>query len=327
VSRWNIEKVQSVYAAFARGEFPHDDFDEDAEWHTDPLLPRPMTFYGRTEVAAYFERFIGAWQTLGAEAVEFEARPGEQVIATVRMGPPGQSPADELDASVAHLWTLNHGRVTRVRVFGMPEAAREASAEPAPPPPAARPLPDRGWESQREYRGPAREPLAGFVRDLAPAGSVLDLGCGDGQLTVELRARELTAADVSLVALKRARRRLPDATIVLLDPGRRLPFENESFELVLCADTIQEVQDVAQLVADVKRVLVPGGMLALTTPAYGRRTGGAVLRRGFGRVFDPRGPRLRFLSRRSLGELLDLAGFQSIQIGRRDGQLLATARR
>jgi SAM-dependent methyltransferase len=165
------------------------------------------------------------------------------------------------------------------------------------------------------------------VRELAPAGSVLDLGCGDGRLTVELRARELTAADVSLVALKRARRRLPEATIVLLEPGKRLPFENESFELVLCADTIQDVQDVAQLVADVKRVLTPGGMLALTTPVYGRRTGLTVLRRGFGPVFDPRAPALRFLTRRSLGDLLDLAGFHSITIARKDGRLLATARR
>ena len=327
MSRWNVEQVKGVYDAFARGEFPADAFDEDAEWHTDPLLPRPMTFYGRDEVAAYFERFIGAWKALHAEPVDFEARPGEQVIATVRMGPPAESAADDLEASVAHLWTLSQGKVTRVRVFGMREAAHEASAESAPPQPAGPSLADRYWEAQREYRGPAPEPLADFVRELAPAGSALDLGCGDGRLSVELRARELTAADVSLVALKRARRRLPDATIVLLEPGKRMPFEDESFELVLCADTIHQVQDVAQLVADVKRVLEPGGMFAVTTPAYGRRTGWAVLRRGFGRVFDPRGQALRYLSRRSLGDLLDLAGFHSIQIGRKDGALVATARR
>lgn len=327
MSRWNVEQVKGVYDAFARGEFPADAFDEDAEWHTDPLLPRPMTFYGRDEVASYFERFIGAWKALHAEPVDFEARPGEQVIATVRMGPPTGSAAGDIEASVAHLWTLNHGKVARVRVFGMREAAAEASAESAPPPPAAPSPADRYWEAQREYRGPAPEPQAQFVRELAPAASALDLGCGDGRLSVELRARELTAADVSLVALKRARRRLPDATIVLLDPGKRMPFEDESFELVLCADTIHQVQDVAQLVADVKRVLAPGGMFAVTTPAYGRRTGWAVLRRGFGRVFDPRGQALRYLSRRSLGDLLDLAGFHSIQIGRKDGELVATARR
>jgi SAM-dependent methyltransferase len=323
MSKWNIDTVRGIYDAFARAEFPAESFDDDAEWHTDPLLPRPMAFYGRDEVAAYFDRFIGAWKALGAEPVDFEPRPGEQVIATIRMGPETAG----FDGIVAHLWTLRHGKVARVRVFGMKEAAREASGADAPPRPAGPSPADRFWAGEREYRGPAPEPLAGFVRELAPAGAVLDLGCGDGRLSVELRAGELTAADVSLVALKRARKRLPEATMVLVEPGHRLPFEDESFELVLCADTIQEVQDVAQLVSDVKRVLAPGGMLALTTPAHGRRTGLRVLRRGFGRVFDPRAPALRYLTPRSLGDLLDLAGFHGITIDRDDGQLLATARR
>ena len=323
MSKWNIEKVRAVYDAFARGEFPADAFDEDAEWHTDPLLPRPMAYYGRDEVHKYFDRFIGAWGKLKAEPVEFEARPGEHVVATIRMGPE----TDGFDATVAHLWTLRHGTVTRVRAFGMTEAAREASTETAPARPAGPSPYDRFWREQREYRGPPPEALATFVRELAPAGAALDLGCGDGRLSVELRAGELTVADVSLVALKRARRRLPDATLVLVEPGERLPFDDETFELVLCADTLQEVQDVAQFVSEIKRVLAPGGMLAVTTPAHGRSTGLRVLRRGFGPVFDPRAPALRYLTRRSLGDLLDLAGFHGIAIGRDDGQLMATARR
>ena len=323
MSGWNIEVVRDVYDAFARGEFPAESFDDDAEWHTDPLLPRPMTFHGRDEVAAYFGRFIGAWRALGAEPVECEARPGEQVVATVRVGPEAMG----IEGVVAHLWTLHRGRVLRVRVFGMREAAIEASAAAAPPRPAVPLLADRLWEREREVRGPAPEPLASFVRELAPAASALDLGCGDGRLTSELQASDLTVADVSLVALKRARRRLPQATIVLLEPGRRLPFEEGAFELVLCADTIHEVQDVAQLVAEVKRVLAPGGVLALTTPAYGRRTGLRLLRRGFGAVFDPRAPALRYLTARSLDGLLELAGFESIRIEREQGHLLATATR
>src|SRR5829696_6992219 len=323
MSRWNVEKLEQIYAAFAQGRFPHDDFDENAQWHTDPMLPRPMAYYGRDEVASYFERFIGPWQALGAEPVDFEPRPGEQVIATVRMG----APADGFDATVAHLWKLNQGRVASVRVFGVREAAREAAAAAAPPRPAGPSLADRVWQSEREIRGTAPEPLAGFVSQLPAVREALDIGCGDGRLSVELRADSLTVADVSLVALKRARRRLPEATVVLLERGRRLPFEPETFELVLMADTIEEVQDVAQLVADLKRVLAPGGTLAITTPAHGRRTGLQVLRHGFGLVFDPRGPALRFLTRRSLGDLLDLAGFHSIAIEGEDGRLLATARR
>jgi SAM-dependent methyltransferase len=323
MSKWNIDTVRGVYDAFARTEFPHDAFDDDAEWHTDPALPRPMAFYGRDEVAAYFERFVGAWQTLGAEPAEIIARPDEQVIATIRMGPP----IDGVQPTIAHLWTLRHGKVARVQVFGDRDTALAASSQPPRARPAGPLLADRVWSREREFRGPAPEPLASFVRELEPADHALDLGCGDGRLTSELRAGDLTAADVSLIALKRARKRLPRATMVLLEAGSRLPFEEETFDLVLFADTIQEIQDVGQAVAEVKRVMAPGGRLAITAPAHGRRTGLRVLGGGFDERFDPRLPALRFFTRRSLGELLELAGFNEIEIDREDGQLLATARR
>jgi SAM-dependent methyltransferase len=323
MSKWNVDTVRGVYDAFGRAEFPAGAFQEDAEWHTDPGLPRPMAHYGRSEVAAYFERFIGAWAALRAEPVEIIARPSEQVLAIIRMGPA----IDGLEPSVAHLWTLRHGRVARVQVFGDRDAAIEAAVAPEAPVPAGPSLADRMWSREREIRGPAPDPFASFVRELGQFGNALDLGCGDGRLTADLRAAELTAADVSLVALKRARKRLPDATIVLLEPGHGLPFEPESFDLVLCADTIHEVQDVARLVADAKRVLAPGGRLAITAPAHGRRTGLRVLGGGLDERFDPREPALRFFTRRSLADLLDLAGFEEIEIGRDSGHLLATARR
>ena len=323
MSKWNVDRVRGIYDAFARAEFPHEAWTDDAEWHTDPALPRPMAFYGREEVAAYFGRFIGAWQALGVKPIDIFPRPSEQVVAIVRMGPP----VEGLEPTVVHLWTLRHGQAERVQVFGDRESAMEASAETPRARPAAPLLADRTWASAREHRGPATDPLASFVRGLGPAEQVLDLGCGDGQLAAEIQAAKLTAADVSLVALKRARKRLPSATMVLLEPGGRLPFEEETFDLVVCADTIHQVQDVGQLVADVKRVLAPGGTLAVTAPAHRRRTGLRVLAGGFDARFDPRLPALRFFTQRSLGDLLDLAGFHGIEIGRDDGQLLATARR
>ena len=323
MSQWNVDKVRQVYDAFARAEFPHHAFAVDAEWHTDPALPRPMAFYGRDEVAAYFERFIGAWQALGARPVDVFPRPREQVVAIVRMGPPVAG----LEPTIAHLWTLRHGVVARVQVFGDRDAALAAAAEVPRARSPERQLADRFWADEREYRGPAPAGLAQFVRGLEPSDQALDVGCGDGRLSVELRARDLTAADISLIALKRARKRLPDATMVLVEAGRRLPFEDETFDLVLCADALNEVQDVAQLVAEVKRVLTPGGTVAVIAPAHGRRTGARVLAGGFDERFDPRLPPLRFFTRRSLGDLLDLAGFHGIEIGRGDGRLLATAQR
>jgi SAM-dependent methyltransferase len=96
---------------------------------------------------------------------------------------------------------------------------------------------------------------------------------------------------------------------------------------VLCAETIEHVRDVQLLVSEARRVLAPGGTLALTTPAHGRATALAMLVLGFEREFDPRSPHLRHLTRRSLSELLDDGGFDVVTLRRRSGSLLARATR
>jgi SAM-dependent methyltransferase len=77
------------------------------------------------------------------------------------------------------------------------------------------------------------------------------------------------------------------------------------------------VRDVQLLLSEIRRVLRPGGTLALTTPAnfpVGRRP-------------DPLSPHLRFLSRRSLRGLLDQLGFEVRSLRRRSGTLFARATR
>jgi len=186
---------------------------------------------------------------------------------------------------------------------------------------------DEIWHLVPEDPGPPPSRLAEFVRRLGSRRRVLDLGCGDGRLTAELDAERVTAADVSAAALERARRRLPEAELVELEPDKELPFPDTSFDLVLCAETLEHVRDVQLLLSEARRVLRPGGELALTTPAHNRLTGLAVLAGGFERHFDPHSPHLRFLTRRSLRGLLEEHGFDPLELRRRSGTLLARAKR
>jgi ubiquinone/menaquinone biosynthesis C-methylase UbiE len=175
-----------------------------------------------------------------------------------------------------------------------------------------------------------REPaahLVDFVRSLEPVERALDVGCGDGLLTAELRADELVAADVSAVALERARRRLPDATFVHLTPDAPLPLEDNAFDLVVCTETIEHVRDTQLFLSELRRVLRPRGELAMTTPAHGRLTGLAILAGGFERHFDPFSPHLRFYTRRSLARALRALGFDVASMRRRRGTLLVRGRR
>ena len=189
------------------------------------------------------------------------------------------------------------------------------------------PYDDEIWELVPEDPGPPPAHLSRFVGGLPHVARALDLGCGDGRLTRELRADALTAADVSQVALDRAAWRLPEARLVQLRLDEPLPFEDSAFDLALCAETIEHVRDLQLLLSELRRVLAPGGLLALTTPAHSRLTGLDVLARGFERRFPPLSPHLRFLTRRSLRELLGDLGFEVESIGRRSGALLARARR
>jgi SAM-dependent methyltransferase len=186
---------------------------------------------------------------------------------------------------------------------------------------------DELWELVPGEPGTPPAHLTEFVRALGPVGRALDVGCGDGRLTRELAAEELTCADVSGVALERAQTRLPRARLVAIDPDAPLPLEDAYFDLVLCTETLEHVRDVQLLLSEIRRVLRPGGRLAISTPAHGRFTGLAILARGFERHFDPLSPHLRFLTPRSLHGLLDALGFAPGRVHRRGGSLLVEARR
>ena len=175
--------------------------------------------------------------------------------------------------------------------------------------------------------GPPPAHLERFVQTLGPADAALDLGCGDGRLAALLDARELTLADVSAVALERARARLPGATAVELKPDAPVPLPDNAFDLVLCAETIEHVRDTQLLLSEARRVLRPRGRLALTTPAHGRATALSMLVAGLERELDPRSPHLRLFSRRSLAALLDELGFEVAALRRQSGTLLAVAAR
>jgi SAM-dependent methyltransferase len=176
---------------------------------------------------------------------------------------------------------------------------------------------DELWELVPEDHSHSRAHLREFVQSLGRVERALDLGCGDGLLTAELDAASLTAADVSPVALERARRRLPEARLAELEPDAPLPFDDGAFDLVLCAETVEHVRDVQLLLSELRRVLRPAGTLALTTPAnlpVGRRP-------------HPLSPHLRFFTRRFLGRLLDELGFAVVSLERRAGTLLVRATR
>jgi len=99
--------------------------------------------------------------------------------------------------------------------------------------------------------------------EIGPETRVLDLCCGAGQTTrfVVERSRAVTGLDASEIAVERARRQVPGATYVQ-GWAERLPFGDGSFEVVHASAALHEMEpeQLRQILIEVHRVLVPGGM-------------------------------------------------------------------
>ena len=180
---------------------------------------------------------------------------------------------------------------------------------------------DELWELVPEDPGPAPAHLVDFVRSLGLAEAVLDYGIGDGRLATEIAATRLTGVDSSQVALDRARARVPAAQLVLVEPDAPLPFDDNSFDLVTCTETLEHIRDVQLALSEIRRVLKPGRPVAISTPAVSRWR---LLARG---PEPPFSPHLRAFTRTSLRETLETMGFQVVDLRTRRGSLLALAGR
>ncbi|MGH0033398.1 MAG: class I SAM-dependent methyltransferase [Myxococcota bacterium] len=211
----------------------------------------------------------------------------------------------------------------------------------------------------REDVAPGDRTVAGHTlcearRALPATGSVLELGCGAGRMLGGLRslAPELgwVGIDVSRAALAVAARRFPQMDFRRLeDPAGRLPARDGEFAAVLVLDVLEHVEDPAATLAELRRVLAPGGRLHLHVPCEGdalslwrwlprplrdlkRRYAGHVQRfrrREIASLLERSGfqaERTRY-SLHLLGNLADVAvfcGIAALARGRRDRAALTT---
>jgi 2-polyprenyl-3-methyl-5-hydroxy-6-metoxy-1,4-benzoquinol methylase len=176
------------------------------------------------------------------------------------------------------------------------------------------------WEGVPEGSLPPRLELRrGFLLANVSAGErVLDVGCGEG-----LFARALAAAgarvvglDVAEEPLRRARASDPRLDLRLVEAEGCWELADASFDAVWAGEVIEHVADTAGWLSEVRRVLVPGGRLLLSTPAHGRllRLRIALSERAFAEHCDPLSDHLRFYSRGTLSGLLSGFGFERVRV-------------
>ena len=113
------------------------------------------------------------------------------------------------------------------------------------------------------YERPAMIGLAGDV----DGHRVLDAGCGSGPLSAALSAKGaiMTGFDSSPAMLELARQRLgATADLYLADLSKPLPFADGSFDDVVSSLVLHYLEDWSAPLAELRRVLKPGGRLILS---------------------------------------------------------------
>lgn len=102
-----------------------------------------------------------------------------------------------------------------------------------------------------------------------PDWAVLDLGCGNGAFTLALanHARCVHAVDVQPAMIKALMIRLRSSGVTnvvpRVAPATHLPFEDEAFDAALMISVLPMLHDRAAALAEVRRVLKPGGVLVI----------------------------------------------------------------
>lgn len=116
---------------------------------------------------------------------------------------------------------------------------------------------------------------------LRPGQRVLDVGAGFGRhvyecarrgarvVALDYAADEVVQTRDTLAAMVTAGEITGDRLVgVLRGDARRLPFADDSFDVVITSEVLEHIQDDVAAIAEMVRVLKPGGRFAGTVPAW-----------------------------------------------------------
>jgi 2-polyprenyl-3-methyl-5-hydroxy-6-metoxy-1,4-benzoquinol methylase len=152
-----------------------------------------------------------------------------------------------------------------------------------------------------------------WVASLVAGKRVLDAGCGTGygsNILARAGADEVMAVDIDERTIVGARETVEDGVTFAVEDVRRLACADVSFDVVVCFELLEHVETPAAVLDELRRVLTPGGVLAVSSPNRG--------------VYPPGNPHhLHEFSRAELAEAL-AARFEHVRVVRQHDWLASS---
>lgn len=117
----------------------------------------------------------------------------------------------------------------------------------------------------------ARKIIEGL--DLRKGDRIIDVGCGDGfylHILTKLPIKtNLLGFDFDKIVLANAGKNLRPEKIKLVNgSATKIPFKDKSFDKVIMTEVLEHIEDDKKALAEVKRILKPGGILLITVPNF-----------------------------------------------------------
>jgi 2-polyprenyl-3-methyl-5-hydroxy-6-metoxy-1,4-benzoquinol methylase len=98
---------------------------------------------------------------------------------------------------------------------------------------------------------------------------ILDVGCGLGDVLNDIERQfnhELHGMDYAQSNVKVAQKRLEGKASIIQGNIYDLPYESDSFDLALCLEVLEHIEDDQRAIREIARVLKPGGVLIAAVP-------------------------------------------------------------
>ena len=119
----DVEALRRGYEALNSGDLSVvlELLDPEMEWHEPQPSPDAGTHRGRDSFERFFRGWMDSFEDFRVEPERVVER-GRKLIAVVRQSGRGRSSGVEVDARLAHVWTVEDGRAVRFEAVPDPDA-------------------------------------------------------------------------------------------------------------------------------------------------------------------------------------------------------------